>query len=161
MLVDVRSFPGSRRYPHFNTENLQVALPQADIQYTHLPKLGGRRSKHKDDVPSPNTYWKHIAFRNYGDYALGDEFHDGLQELEQAARALTCAIMCAEALWWQCHRRIITDYLLADGIAVFHIMGRGKVEPAEMTEAARRAGAHGLIYDLRPGGQAELFPTRE
>ena len=157
MLVDVRAFPASRRYPHFNKDNMQTTLPLSSIQYMHLRALGGRRTKPAGAPPSLNSYWRHNAFRNYADYASSAEFRAGLQELEQAAQDNTCAIMCAEALWWQCHRRIITDYLLADGIEVFHIMGKGKVEQAEMTEAARRAGEYGLIYDLAPAGQTDLF----
>jgi uncharacterized protein (DUF488 family) len=156
-LVDVRAFPGSRRYPHFNKDNLRVTIPQAGIRYEHLLALGGRRKKPKTDIPSPNIYWEHQAFRNYADYALSDDFQDGLQQLEHEALESTCAIMCAEAVWWRCHRRIITDYLLADDIAVFHIMGAGKVDPARMTEGARPAENGRLIYDVLPGGQDDLF----
>jgi uncharacterized protein (DUF488 family) len=156
-LVDVRAFPGSRRYPHFNKENLLTAMPAAGIRYEHLLALGGRRKKSTGEVPSRNTFWQHVAFRNYADYALGDEFREGLLQLEQIARENTCAIMCSEAVWWRCHRRIIADYLLADNIPVFHILGKGKVEPAHMTAGARRAGPRQLIYDQQPGGQKELF----
>jgi uncharacterized protein (DUF488 family) len=157
MLVDVRSFPGSRRYPHFNKDNLQVAMRAAGIRYEHMLALGGRRKKSAGDEASPNTYWEVSAFRNYADYALSAEFRNGLLQLEQAAHKNTCAIMCAEAVWWRCHRRIITDYLLADDVPVFHILGKGKVEAATMTEAARPAGQGRLIYDLQPGGQKNLF----
>ena len=157
VLVDVRAFPGSRRYPHFNKENLQVVIPEAGIRYEHMRKLGGRRTASKTDVPSPNVFWEHKAFRNYADYALGEEFHEGLQQLEQVAAQALCAIMCSEAVWWRCHRRIITDYLLADGFRVFHIMGKRKAEAAKMTEAARRAEKGGLIYDRLPGGQGDFF----
>jgi uncharacterized protein (DUF488 family) len=157
MLVDVRSFPGSRRYPHFNKENLLVAMPAAGIRYEHMLVLGGRRKKSAEVESSPNTYWQVSAFRNYADHALSEEFRDGLRQLEQAALENTCAIMCAEAVWWRCHRRIITDYLLAEHIPVFHILGKGKVEAATMTEAARPAGQGRLIYDLQPGGQKNLF----
>ena len=157
ILVDVRGYPGSRRYPHFNRENLQVTMPKAGIVYEHVPRLGGRRRKALDDAVSPNPYWENVAFRNYADYALGDEFHEGLAQLEEAATKATCAIMCAEAVWWRCHRRIITDYLLADGICVLHILGPGNVEPAEMTVAARPVGGGRLIYDLPSGGQADFF----
>src|SRR5690606_12153957 len=125
ILVDVRAYPGSRRHPHFNKDSLQRTIPQAGMRYEHVLALGGRRRKSKDAAPSPNIYWEHAAFRAYADYALGDEFHEGLSQLEAAARETTCAIMCSEAVWWRCHRRIITDYLLADGIPVVHIMSEG------------------------------------
>jgi uncharacterized protein (DUF488 family) len=157
VLVDVRAFPGSRRYPHFNKENLQAALPQAGIRYEHMLALGGRRRKAKADEPSANIFWQNVSFRNYADYALGGEFRDALQQLEREAAHATCAIMCSEAVWWRCHRRIITDYLLADGIPVLHIVGTGKPAQATMTEAARPAPGGGLIYDVMPGGQADLF----
>lgn len=157
ILVDVRAFPGSRRYPHFNKDNLLQTIPKAGIRYEHVLALGGRRKKIKGDAPSLNIYWEHPAFRSYADYALGDEFRTGLAQLEQAALEATCAIMCSEAVWWRCHRRIITDYLLADGIPVFHIMAEGKADPATMTEAARAAGKGRLIYDALPGGQKDLF----
>lgn len=160
VLVDVRAFPGSRRYPHFNKESLQAALPAADMRYEHTRALGGRRGKAASAEPSPNIFWENSSFRNYADYALTDEFRDALIWLEQTAAEATCAIMCSEAVWWRCHRRIITDYLLADGISVLHITGKGKATPAVMTEAARIAGSGGLIYDVPPGGQADFFNTQ-
>ncbi len=160
-LVDVRAFPGSRRFPHFNKENLQAALPAAGMQYKHILALGGRRKKAKAEIPSLNVYWQQVAFRNYADYALSDESRVGLNELEEVASKSTCAIMCSEAVWWRCHRRIITDYLLADGISVFHILGKGKADPASMTEAARREGEGRLVYDDVAGGQAQLFGNED
>lgn len=135
-LVDVRSIPRSRAMPQFNGDSLPVPLAAAGIGYRHLPALGGRRHHRKGDPPSANTYWRVAAFRSYADYAETDEFDDGLKVLRQLARGERCAIMCAEAVWWRCHRRIITDYLLADGVCVEHIMGPGQVVAATLTPGA-------------------------
>jgi uncharacterized protein (DUF488 family) len=159
LLVDVRAFPGSRRYPHFNKENLQAVLLQTGIRYEHMLALGGRRRKTQSDEPSPNVFWENASFRDYADYALSDEFRSALLQLELEAARYTCAIMCSEAVWWRCHRRIIADYLLADGLAVFHITGKGKATPATMTKAARRGANGRLIYDVPSSGQTDLFNT--
>jgi len=136
MLVDVRSFPRSRTTPQFNGDTLPDSLAADGIGYRHLRTLGGRRHHRKGAPPSVNMYWRVVAFRNYADYAGSDEFRAGLDALRALARDDRCAIMCAEALWWRCHRRIITDYLLADGRRVEHIMGRGQVVPATLTPGA-------------------------
>ena len=138
MLVDVRSFPRSRTTPQFNADILPDSLAAEAIGYRHLRTLGGRRHHRKGAPPSVNMYWRVAAFRNYADYAGSDEFRAGLEALRALARDDRCAIMCAEALWWRCHRRIIADYLLADGRLVEHIMGRGQVVPATVTPGARR-----------------------
>ena len=137
LLVDVRSFPRSRTAPQFNGDTLPDSLAADAIGYRHLRALGGRRHHRKGAPPSVNMYWRVVAFRNYADYADSDEFRAGLDALRALAREDRCAIMCAEALWWRCHRRIITDYLLADGRLVEHIMGRGQVVPATVTPSAR------------------------
>ena len=108
LLVDIRSFPGSRRYPHFNKEALEVSIPNNNIKYIHLLKLGGRRRVKPD---SENTAWKHPAFRGYADYMETDEFKEGIHELEELARNDRTAIMCSEAVWWSCHRSMVSDYL--------------------------------------------------
>jgi len=148
MLVDVRSTPRSRRVPQFNVDTLPADLAAAGIQYLHLPALGGRRHHPKGAPPSHNTLWRVQAFRNYADYAETDEFRAGLDALRELARNDRCAIMCAEAVWWRCHRRIIADYLLANGTRVEHIMGEGKIVPATITPGAvvRRDGT--LRYPL-------------
>jgi len=144
--VDVRSMARSRAYPQFNTEALRASLAAAGMHYVHLPALGGRRGR-SSSGPSPNALWRNAAFRNYADYAAGDEFRAGLAELQALAERDCCAIMCAEAVWWRCHRRIIADYLLAEGIAVAHIMGPGRIDPATLTPGARRQADGTLVYD--------------
>jgi uncharacterized protein (DUF488 family) len=136
LLVDVRSIPRSRTTPQFNGDTLPGSLAVDGIGYRHLPALGGRRHHRKSDPPSRNLYWRVLAFRNYADYAETDEFRAGLDELSALASDDRCAIMCAEAVWWRCHRRIITDYLLADGMRVEHIMGPGQVILATLTPGA-------------------------
>jgi len=146
MLVDVRAFPSSRANPQFNAEVLAGSLSGAGMSYCHMAALGGRRHRARGDAASPNGFWQHPAFRNYADYALTPAFRAGLEELLDRARTQTCAIMCAEAVWWRCHRRIIADYLLAAGEKVFHILAKDRIEPARISEAAR-PGPHGaLIY---------------
>ena len=137
LLVDVRSIPRSRTTPQFNADALPGPLADAGIDYRHLAALGGRRHRHKDAAPSHNAYWRVTAFRNYADYAETAPFHTGLATLRELANRQRCAIMCAEAVWWRCHRRIIADYLLVSGIWVEHIMGPGQVVPATLTPGAR------------------------
>jgi uncharacterized protein (DUF488 family) len=137
LLVDVRSIPRSRTTPQFNADTLPDSLAADGIGYRHLRALGGLRHHRKGAPPSLNMYWRVAAFRNYADYAETDEFRAGLDALRALARNDRCAIMCAEAVWWRCHRRIITDYLLADGTRVEHIMGPGQVVPATLTPGAR------------------------
>lgn len=144
--IDVRAIARSRTNPQFNTEALRASLAAAGMDYVHLPALGGRRGR-SGSGPSPNALWRNAAFRNYADYAAGDEFRAGLTELKALAERNCCAIMCAEALWWRCHRRIIADYLLAEGIAVAHIMGPGRIDPASLTPWARRPADGTLVYD--------------
>ena len=136
LLIDVRSFPRSRHNPQFDAETLAAALGRAGIGYEHLKSLGGRRGPQKGDAPSANTAWREPGFRNYADYALTPAFRAGLADLRAAARARPTAIMCAEAVWWRCHRRIIADYLLAAGEEVVHILGPGTSEPARLSPDA-------------------------
>ena len=137
LLVDVRSIPRSRMTPQFNKDTLPAALAAEGIGYQHLDALGGRRHHRKGAPPSENMYWRVAAFRHYADYAETNDFRTGLQALLELARDDRCAIMCAEAVWWRCHRRIITDYLLAGGTPVEHIMGLGQVVSATLTPGAR------------------------
>src|SRR5579864_102169 len=136
LLVDVRSIPRSRTNPQFNVDTLPGTLAVAGISYRHLPTLGGLRHRQKGAAPSLNTFWQVAAFRNYADYAATDAFRAGLNELRALSRDNCCAIMCAEAVWWRCHRRIIADYLLTQDVRVMHIMGRDKIDPAKLTLGA-------------------------
>lgn len=133
LLVDIRTYPGSRRYPHFNKESLEVSLPENTIQYLHLKKLGGRR---KVNPNSHNTAWKHPAFRGYADYMETEEFKEGIAELEQLALAERVAIMCSEAVWWSCHRSLVSDYLKVKGWKVLHIMSVNKIQEHPYTAPA-------------------------
>ncbi len=145
-LVDVRSVPRSRANPQFNADAVPGSLAAAGIGYTHLAALGGLRHHPKGAPASPNTLWQSAAFRNYADYAMTEPFRVGLDELCDLARTERCAIMCAEAVWWRCHRRIIADYLLARGAAVLHIMGPGKRDPATLTPGAQPLPDGRVLY---------------
>jgi uncharacterized protein (DUF488 family) len=135
LVADVRMFPGSKRYPQFNKENLAKSLTDHGIRYEHFPELGGRRKARKD---SHNTAWRNESFRGYADYMETDEFHKGLERLlDLAEKTGSAAIMCAEAVWWRCHRGLISDFLKARGVEVTHIMDVGKAEPHPFTSAAR------------------------
>jgi uncharacterized protein (DUF488 family) len=132
-LADVRSFPGSRKFPQFNAENLAESLPAAGIEYIPFKQLGGRRKMRKD---SPHTIWRHPAFRGYADYMDTDEFKTGIDDLLRLAREKRTAIMCSEAVWWRCHRSMISDHLKSIGVTVIHIMSPGKTEEHPYTSAA-------------------------
>jgi uncharacterized protein (DUF488 family) len=133
-VADVRRFPASRRHPHFSREQLEPALSAQEIDYHWLPGLGGRRSPRAD---SANTGWRVAAFRGYADYMETPEFTDALGELLGIATSRRTAIMCAEALWWQCHRRLIADALLALGHDVGHIMSSDEALPHKLIPPAR------------------------
>ena len=133
-LVDVRHFPGSRKFPHFSKDQLCESLAEAHIQYEHLVQLGGRRKSKPD---SPNTAWRHPAFRGYADYMETDPFREGLSNLEQFARNERTAFMCSEAVWWRCHRALISDVLKVKGWRVQHIMDVGKTKEHPFTAPAR------------------------
>ena len=151
LLADVRSWPGSKRYPQFNREALAKSLNAHGIRYEHFPELGGRR---KPNADSRNTAWRNASFRGYADYMEAEEFHKGVERLLAFARndglgsrrndrdgsetvtPWSAAIMCAEAVWWRCHRSLISDYLKVRGIEVMHILDTNKVEPHPFTSAA-------------------------
>ena len=134
VVADIRSFPGSRRYPHFNKENLEVSLPQNGFEYIHLKELGGRRKVRPDSI---NTGWQHPAFRGYADYMETPEFTKAIKSLTDIAKKKRVAYMCSEAVWWRCHRRLVSDYLKLNGWLVMHIMGEGKAQEHPFTSPAK------------------------
>jgi uncharacterized protein (DUF488 family) len=121
-------------------------LREFDIDYKHFAALGGLRSKARTVQPLTNAFWHNQSFHNFADYAMSEAFRDGLAALSQLGSKRHCAIMCAEALWWRCHRRIIADYLIAAGATVFHILSKGHIERAVLTAAARRGAGGSLVY---------------
>jgi uncharacterized protein (DUF488 family) len=154
MVVDIRSVPRSRTNPQYNLDVLPEALAGWQVGHIHLAELGGLRGKSKTVSPDVNGFWTNDSFHNYADYALSDEFRLGLTRLRDLGQDRRCAIMCAEAVWWRCHRRIVADYLLHAGTPVFHLTGPARAEPARLTEAAV-ARDDALIYPL-PGYRARL-----
>jgi len=134
MVADIRSYPGSRKFPQFNKESLQTALPQNKIEYIHLKNLGGRRKANPD---SKNTTWRHLAFRAYADYMQTNDFKEGIKKLEEIALKKRTAYMCSEAVWWRCHRSMVSDYLKTYGWKVMHIMAVGKEQEHPFTAPAR------------------------
>ena len=135
LVVDVRSFPGSRRYPQFNKEALADSLGQHGIRYEHFANLGGRR---KPKHTSRNVAWRNASFRGYADYMETEEFQKGIERLvDLTSEVGPAAIMCAEAVWWRCHRAMISDFLKARGIEVIYIVDSNKTEPHPFTSAAR------------------------
>jgi uncharacterized protein (DUF488 family) len=146
LVVDVRTVPRSRTNPQYNADALPQTLSEFQIGYEHVAALGGLRGRKRDVPAHVNGFWQNRSFHNYADYAMSEDFRAGLIELRELGHARTSAIMCAEAVWWRCHRRIIADYLIASGETVFHILGRNHIEPAQMTEAARSGPAGALTY---------------
>ncbi|WP_336969790.1 DUF488 domain-containing protein [Sphingobium aromaticiconvertens] len=144
-LVDVRSIPRSRTNPQYNLDALPMALAEYQINHTYIEELGGRRPRQWSIDPELNSFWQNQSFHNYADHALSSDFHAGFRQLLELSQRKTCAIMCSEAVWWRCHRRIVADYLLDGGREVFHLMGNGRIEPAKVTSAATRQGGQ-LIY---------------
>ena len=154
LLADVRRFPRSRRHPQFNIEALPAALAGSGIDYRHFEALGGRRKRTLTEDASPNAGWETEGFRSYADYAMTAPFRSALDTLIGLAQTRTPAIMCAEALWWQCHRRIISDYLLIAGIDVVHILAAHETQPAELTPGAEPQADGTLHY---PAPQPRLL----
>jgi uncharacterized protein (DUF488 family) len=146
--------PRSRTNPQFNSGALAASLAELGVGYEHIAELGGRRHRSRDAPPSPNTFWRNASFRNYADYAATDGFNIGFTRLHQLASVQRCAIMCSEAVWWRCHRRIISDYLLAQGMCVLHIMGPHKTAPAALTPSAHRLSNGTLVYQRDAAGSA-------
>jgi uncharacterized protein (DUF488 family) len=146
LVIDVRTIPTSRKNPQYNIDTLPITLYEYQIGYEHIPALGGRRGRERNIPADLNAFWENQSFHNYADYAMSQEFQSGLARLREVGHAMTCVTMCAEAVWWRCHRRIIADYLMAAGEAVFHIMGPKKVEPAHLTNGVSVAVDGTLTY---------------
>ena len=143
VLVDVRNFPSSRRYPHFNKEALENSLEGESIQYVHMKDLGGRRKPEQNSI---NTRWRHTAFRGYADHMQTAIFQNAIQQLKDIASKYTTAYMCSEAVWWSCHRSLISDHLKINGWQVLHIMSEEKLTEHPYTSAARIVDGQ-LRYD--------------
>ena len=137
LVVDVRTIPRSRTNPQYNRDVLPESLAASQIGYEHSAALGGRRGRNRDVPPEVNGFWRHQSFHNYADYAMGSDFRAGLGRLIELGRGRRCAIMCSEAVWWRCHRSMISDYLKAKGVEVIHILAAGKSEAHPYTSAAR------------------------
>ena len=146
LLVDVRSFPRSRSNPAFNVDRLPGDLARVQIGYRHCPALGGRRPRQSSVEESINALWRVQSFHNYADYALGEDFAVAFEKLVVLGRGQRLALMCSEAVWWRCHRRIITDYLLLNGHDVDHLMAPGQIDHATPTLGARRTAEGKVVY---------------
>jgi uncharacterized protein (DUF488 family) len=150
LVVDVRTVPRSRFNPQFNRDVISASLSADGVSYEHLAALGGLRGVQRDIAPETNAFWENASFHNYADYAMGEEFRSGLRTLRELGKSARSSVMCAESLWWRCHRRIIADYLLAAGEEVFHILGQGHIEQAHLTPAARLGPNGTLTYPKEP-----------
>jgi uncharacterized protein (DUF488 family) len=156
-VVDVRTVPRSRTNPQYNRDTLLDALAPHGIGYVHIAALGGLRGKARAAAGEVNAFWENASFHNYADYAMSAAFRAGLAQLRALGREKTCAVMCAEAVWWRCHRRIIADYLLAAGETVLHILAPGKIEPARLTPAAVRGAEGTLTYPAADDAMPRLL----
>jgi uncharacterized protein (DUF488 family) len=143
-LADIRSLPGSRKYPQFNKEDLKISLENAGIQYLHMADLGGRRKVKKN---SKNNRWNNVSFKAYADYMETEEFKNAIVKLEHIALEQPTAYMCSEAVWWKCHRSMVSDYLKAKDWTVLHIMAIGKVQEHKYTSPARIVDGNVLYSD--------------
>ena len=150
VVADIRKMPRSRANPQFNGDALSEALAGVQIGYEHIAALGGLRGKTKNLRQGLNNGWTNRSFRNYADYALSEPFQAGLDHLIQEGRRRCCTVMCSEAVWWRCHRRIVADYLIARGETVFHLMGEGRKEPARLTPGATVQPNGTILYQVDP-----------
>jgi uncharacterized protein (DUF488 family) len=148
LVVDVRAVPRSRTNLQYNSKEFAEALSELQIGYQHIAALGGLRGRTRDLPQEANAFWKNQSFHNYADYAMSKQFRSGLTMLRERGHVTTCAIMCSEAVWWRCHRRIIADYLIAAGEMVFHILGPKAVDQAHLTEGARVGPDGTVLYPL-------------
>ena len=149
LVVDIRTIPKSRTNPQYNEDVLPGHLAPFKIEYVRIEELGGLRSKSKEVEPVLNGFWNNQSFHNYADYALTQPFLDGLAQLIQLGRQQRCAVMCSEAVWWRCHRRIVADHLLARDESVFHLMGKDKIAPAQLTEGAKIEANAVVVYPAK------------
>lgn len=159
LLADVRKLPGSRAHPRFDEMPLKEALRAVGIDYRRFAALGGLRGRSREVAPGINGYWTNQSFHNYADHALSPAFHEGIEALLAQGRAQRTAVMCSEAVWWRCHRRIVADYLIANGRAVFHIMGEGRLEAARLTSGAVIEPDLSIRYPAPEAGPAEAGPA--
>lgn len=150
LVVDVRKMPRSRANPQFDAAALAEALSRVQIGYEQVAALGGLRGRTKGVPPGLNDGWTNRSFRNYADYALTETFRTGLDQLLHDGHERRCAVMCSEAVWWRCHRRIVADYLLSRGESVFHIMGEGRLEPARLSPGAVVQPGGTILYPAPP-----------
>ena len=157
-VADIRTVPKSRTNPQYNKDALPESLAAFQVAYEHIAELGGLRGKAKTVPPELNGFWENQSFHNYADYALSEPFRSGLHRLIALGRERRCVMMCSEAVWWRCHRRIVADHLIAHGESVFHLMGRDKIEPARLTEGARIQASGAVTY---PAGQSESRLTQQ
>lgn len=149
MVIDIRTVPRSRTNPQYNWDSLGEALAAYQIGHGRIPSLGGLRSRVREVAPERNGWWTNRSFHNYADHALSEDFRAGLDELIALGRERPVAMMCSEAVWWRCHRRIVADHLLARGESVFHLMDAGRADPARLSEGATLAD--GLVtYPAAP-----------
>jgi len=148
LVADIRRYPSSRKFPHFNRQVLCELLAAENIEYLWLEALGGRRQSGKNDK-SLNIGLKSPGFRNYADHMATDEFSLAVQELLSAAARVRTAVMCAEKFYWKCHRRLLSDYLVAQGVEVVHIVGAGKASDHKLTPHAIITAEAGVIYPLQ------------
>jgi uncharacterized protein (DUF488 family) len=146
LVVDVRTVPRSRTNPQFNRDVLPQALSEFQIGYEHIAALGGLRGRKRNVPPATNAFWSNQSFHNYADYAMSDDYRAALAQLRALGHERRCAIMCAEAVWWRCHRRIIADYLINAGESVLHILSAGRIEQASVTAGARLHADGTLTY---------------
>lgn len=148
-VVDIRTVARSRTNPQYNATTLGGSLAQFSIDYVALPDLGGLRPRSNSISNEVNGFWKNRSFHNYADYALGEKFSRALNELIALGRERRLAMMCSEAVWWRCHRRIVADNLLARDEVVFHLMGGGRVALATLTPGVAVTGNHQVTYPLQ------------
>jgi uncharacterized protein (DUF488 family) len=159
LVVDIRTVPKSRTNPQYNEDTLPGSLAAFQLGYERIAELGGLRGKSRSVPADTNGFWDNQSFHNYADYAMSDSFRLGLDRLVALGRERPCAMMCSEAVWWRCHRRIVADYLIARGEDVCHLMGQDRIEAARLTEGARILPS-GLVEYPRPNPEKPAATSR-